>query len=173
MKKEKIISLLFVILICGGIGYGVYRNSGKVIHKVLLLEGETIRVGNLSQRKVSHQYKKHELAVSGPQAYSVYLEGRFPDSTKRVSAENEYELKIVASGGTVLFDDNVRILFKRKDQKEGLNRLIADFFPGTTSKKVTDLSDLTSETDLTIHFSRIGGDTVANELYLTIREKRG
>lgn len=173
MKKEKIISLLFIVVLIGGIGYGIYRNTGKVIHEVLVLEGETVRVGNLTTRKVSQQFKTHELTLSGGQEYSVFLEGRFPDPTKNVNAENHYALKILSSTGSILFDDTVRIGFTRKEKKEGLNQIIADFFPGKTSKKVTDLASLTNDAVLTIEFKRLDGDTVANELFLTVREKRG
>ncbi|NBB80236.1 MAG: hypothetical protein GVY36_12475 [Verrucomicrobia bacterium] len=172
MKKEKIISLLFIVVIIGGIGYGIYRNTGKVIHEVLVLEGETVRVGNLTTRKVSQQFRTHEFTIPGGQEYSVFLEGRFPDPTKRIHPENNYALKITSSAGAVLFDDTVRIGFKRREKKEGLSQIIADFFPGKTSSKVTDLMNLTSDTVLRIEFSRLDGDTVANELFLTVREKR-
>lgn len=157
----------------GGMGYGFYRNTGKVIHEVLVLEGETVRAGNLTKRKVSKQFKTHELTVSGGQAYSVFLEGRFPDPAKRNHAENHYALRIATGTGVVLFDDTVRIGFTKKEKKEGLNQIIADFFPGKTSKKVTDLVGLNNDAVLTIEFKRLDGDTVANELFLTIRAKRG
>ena len=166
-------SLLFIFVIIGGIGYGIYRNTGKVIHEVLLLEGETIRVGNLTTRKVSQQFKTHELTISGGQEYSVFLEGRFPAPTMSVKAENHYTLKISSSTGAVLFDDTVKIGFTKKKKKEGLNQIIADLFPSKTSKKVTDLASLTNDEILSIEFKRLDGDTVANELFLTIREKRG
>ena len=53
-----------MLLICGGIGYGIYRNAGKVIHEALVLEGETVRVGSLTQRKIVQQYRRHELFIS-------------------------------------------------------------------------------------------------------------
>jgi hypothetical protein len=76
MKKQKIISLIFMLLICGGIGYGIYRSTGKIIHEVLLLEGQTIRVGNLTKRKVIQQYHDHELSIPSHPGYSIFLEGR-------------------------------------------------------------------------------------------------
>lgn len=162
-----------MILIAGGLGYGIYRNTGKVIHEVLVLEGETVRVGNLTKRKVNQQFRTHELEVLGGQDYSVFLEGRFPDPTKRIRAENNYALKISVSTGEVFFDDTVRVGFKKKDKKEGLDQIIADFFPGKTSKKVTDIEGLAKDSVLMVEFKRLDGDTVANELFLTIREKRG
>lgn len=173
MKKDKIVSLIFIIVLVGGIGYGIYRNTGKVIHEVLVLEGETARVGNLTTRKVSQQFTTHELMVAGGQTYSVYLEGRFPDATKRVNAENHYSVKITSDTGAVLFDETVRIGFTQKEKKEGLNQILADLFPGKTSKKVMDLESLTDDTQLTVEFKRLDGDTVANELFLTIRAQRG
>ena len=172
MKKEKIGSLAFIIVLICVFGYGFYRNTGEVVHELLVIEGETARVGALTTRKIRKQVETHEFAISEDQEYSIFLEGRFPDPVKRVHAENNYAIKISSSDGLVLFEDNVHIKFTKKDKKEGLGQIVANLFPGKISKKVTDLPKKNSDGVLTINFKRLSGDSVANELFLVIRKNR-
>lgn len=167
---KKIVSIGIILAIVIGIGYGVYLNTGPIVHESLVLKGETLRVGNMTQRKVTEQKREH--SVSLPEGgFIILLEGYFPDPTKRIHAENNYEVKIVDSAGAVLMDEDVKFRFEKKEKKEGAQQILSDIKPGKTSKRIFTL-DSSADRNLTFTIVRKKCDTVANELYLRIRQKR-
>ena len=167
---KKVISIIFVLALVIGIGYAVYLNTGPIVHESLVLKGETLRVGSMTQRKVTEQKREHQITLPEG-AFMVLLEGYFPDPAKRINAENNYEVKVTDSSGAVLMDENIRFGFKNKEKKEGSQQILSDIKPGKTSKRILTL-DSATDRNLTITIVRKRCDTVANELCLRIRQKR-
>ena len=167
---KKIVSIVIILAIVIGIGYVIYLNTGPIVHESLVVKGETLRVGNMTLRKVTEQNREH--SVSLPEGgFIIHLEGYFPDPTKRIHAENNYDVKIVDSTGAVMMDYNVKFRFKKKEKKEGAQQILSDIKPGKTSKRIFTL-DSNADRNITITIIRKECDTVANELYLRIRQKR-
>jgi hypothetical protein len=167
---KKVISIVFILAIVVGISYTVYINTGPIVHESLVLKGETLRVGNMTQRNVTVQNRDHQITLPEGE-FIVLLEGYFPDPTKRINAENNYAVKVADSSGAVFMDENIRFKFKKKEKKEGVEQIISDLKPGKTSRRILTL-DSTTDRNLTVTIVRKGCDTVANELYLRIRKKR-
>ena len=168
---KKVISKIFVLIILIGIGYAVYVNSGPIVHESLILKGETLRIGNMTQRKVAEYQREHEVTLPEG-AYIVLLEGYFPDPSKRINASNQYDIKITDSSGAEILSKNVRFKFSNKEKKEGSKQLMSDLLPGKTIQRVVSL-DSSIDRNLTLTIIRKECDTVANELFLKIRKKRG
>lgn len=68
-------------------------------------------------------------------------------------------------------DENVKFRFENKEKKEGAQQILSDIKPGKTGKRIFT-PESTTDRNLTISVTRKRCDTVANELYLRIRQKR-
>jgi len=160
-----------MVILAGGIGYGIYRTTGEVVAEALILEGQTLRVGGLTQRKVLEKDLTHTFTIAESGKYTVYLEGYFPNPTKSVGARNNYTVTAVTEIGQVLFAEEVSIRFKRK-KEEGAQQLIGYPKPGLTKKKVATI-ELLEATTFEVTLNRGKCDTTANQLYLRVRKNRG